>query len=131
MEMLLDDKKETTAGFLERALQHFESQGVKVRKLLTYNGPAYRSKEFRKVRLAKGLKHGRTQPYRPRTNGKAERLIQTALREWAYGPIWQTSDQRNEALNNWLHDYNHHRPHSALKGQPPITRLYNVSSIDS
>jgi transposase len=131
MEMLPDEKKETTAGFLQRALLHFEAQGVRVRKLLTDNGPAYRSKEFKAAREAKGLKHGRTQPYRPRTNGKAERLIQTALREWAYGPVWQTSDDRNQALNNWLHYYNHHRPHSALKGQPPITRLNNVSSIDS
>lgn len=131
MEMLPDEKKETTASFLQRALLHFQSQGVTVRKLLTDNGSPYRSKAFRAMREAFGLKHGRTRPYRPRTNGKAERLIQTALREWAYGPAWQSSDQRNQALAGWLHFYNHHRPHSALGGQPPITRLNNLVGSDT
>jgi hypothetical protein len=126
MEVLPDEKKATTASFLQRALWHFQAQGVTVRKLLTDNGSAYRSKEFKAMREAYGLKHSRTRPYRPRTNGKAERLIQTALREWAYGPTWQTSDQRNQALEAWLHFYNHHRPHSALNGQPPISRLNNL-----
>ena len=130
MEMLPDEKKATTAAFLQRALLHFQGLGVKVRKLLTDNGSAYRSKEFKAMREAYGLKHSRTRPYRPRTNGKAERLIQTALREWAYGPAWQSSDERNQALEAWLHDYNHHRPHSALGGQPPITRLNNLVGND-
>jgi transposase InsO family protein len=95
MEVLPDEKKVTTASFLKRALLHFQAQGVQVRKLLTDNGSAYRSKEFKAMREAYGLKHSRTQPYRPRTNSKAERLIQTALREWAYGPTWQSSDARN------------------------------------
>ena len=131
MEMLPDEKKETTASFLQRALLHFRARGVQVRKLLTDNGSAYRSKEFKDVREAHGLKHSRTRPYRPRTNGKAERLIQTALREWAYGPTWQNSDQRNQALKAWLHYYNHYRPHSALGGQPPVTRLNNLIGNDN
>lgn len=131
MEMLPDEKKETTSAFLQRALLHFQGIGVTIRKLLTDNGSPYRSKAFKAMREAFGLKHGRTRPYRPRTNGKAERLIQTALREWAYGPTWQSSDQRNQALQAWLHFYNHHRPHSALGGQPPITRLNNLVGSDS
>jgi transposase InsO family protein len=131
MEMLPDERKETTAAFLQRALLHFHAQGVQVRKLLTDNGSSYRSKEFKAVREAFGLKHSRTRPYRPRTNGKAERLIQTALREWAYGPTWQNSSQRDQALRAWLHYYNHHRPHSALGGQPPVTRLNNLVSNDT
>ena len=131
MEVLPDEKKDTTASFLQRALLHFQSQGVRVLKLLTDNGSAYRSKEFKAMREAYGIKHSRTRPYRPRTNGKAERLIQTALREWAYGPTWQNSDERNQALKAWLHFYNHHRPHSALGGQPPITRLNNLVGNDT
>jgi transposase InsO family protein len=130
MEMLPDEKKVTTAAFLQRALLHFQAQGVHVRKLLTDNGSAYRSKEFKAMREVFGLKHSRTRPYRPRTNGKVERLIQTALREWAYGRTWQSSDERNQALKAWLHFYNHHRPHSALGGQPPITRLNNLVGND-
>ena len=131
MEVLPDEKKDTTAAFLQRALLHFQAQGVTARKLLTDNGSPYRSKEFRAMREAFGLKHARTRPYRPRTNGKAERLIQTALREWAYGPTWQNSEERNQALSAWLHFYNHHRPHSALGGQPPITRLNNLLGSDT
>jgi len=131
MEVLPDEKKGSTASFLQRALLHFQAQGITVRKLLTDNGSPYRSKEFKAMREAFGLKHSRTRPYRPRTNGKAERLIQTALREWAYGPTWQSSDERNQALNAWLHFYNHHRPHSALGGQPPVSRLNNLVGSDS
>jgi transposase InsO family protein len=131
MEMLPDEKKETTAAFLQRALLQFQAQGVTVRRLLTDNGSPYRSNVFKAMREAFGLKHSRTRPYRPRTNGKAERLIQTALREWAYGPTWQNSDERNQALSAWLYFYNHHRPHSALNGQPPATRLNNLVGNDS
>jgi len=131
MEMLPDEKKDTTASFLQRALLHFQAQGITARKILTDNGSPYRSKVFKAMREAFGLKHSRTRPYRPRTNGKAERLIQTALREWAYGPTWQNSDQRNQALNAWLHFYNHNRPHSALGGQPPVTRLNNLVGSDN
>ena len=131
MEVLPDEKKGTTASFLQRALLHVQAQGVQVRKLLTDNGSPYRSKEFKAMREAFGLKHSRTRPYRPRTNGKAERLIQTVLHEWAYGPTWHGSDERNQALAAWLHFYNHHRPHSALGGQPPVTRLNNLVGNDS
>ena len=131
MEVLPDEKKDTTASFLQRALLHFQAQGVQVRKLLTDNGSPYRSREFKAMRETFGLKHARTRPYRPRTNGKAERLIQTALREWAYGPTWQSSDERNQALSAWLHFYNHHRPHSALGGQPPASRLNNLVGNDT
>ena len=131
MEVLPDEKKETTSAFLQRALWHFQGKGVQVRKLLTDNGSPYRSKDFKAMRETFGLKHSRTRPYRPRTNGKAERLIQTALREWAYGPTWQSSDERNQALGAWLHFYNHHRPHSALGGQPPVTRLNNLVGSDN
>jgi transposase InsO family protein len=131
MEVLPDEKKATTALFLQRALLHFQERGVQVRKLLTDNGSAYRSREFKAMRELFGVKHSQTRPYRPRTNGKAERLIQTALREWAYGPTWQSSEQRNQALQAWLHLYNHHRPHSALGGQPPISRLNNLVGNDS
>jgi transposase InsO family protein len=131
MEILPDEQKATTSAFLQRALLHFQSQGVQIKKLLTDNGSAYRSKEFKAMRESFGLKHSRTRPYRPRTNGKAERLIQTALREWAYGPTWQSSDQRNQALKAWLHFYNHHRPHKALGGQPPVSRLVNLIGTDT
>ena len=131
MEILPDEKEDTTAAFLQRALLHFHAQGVTPRKLLTDNGSPYRSKKFKAMREAYGLKHSRTRPYRPRTNGKAERLIQTALREWAYGPTWQNSNERNQALEAWLHFYNHHRPHSALGGQPPVTRLNNLVGSDT
>jgi transposase InsO family protein len=131
MEVLPDEQKATTSAFLQRALLHFQGLGVQIKKLLTDNGSAYRSKEFKAMRESFGLKHSRTRPYRPRTNGKAERLIQTALREWAYGPTWQSSDERNQALETWLHHYNHHRPHKALGGQPPVTRLVNLVGTDT
>lgn len=98
METLPNAKKEATASSLHRAPLYFESRGVTVQKLLTDNSSAYRSDAFKAMREAFGLKHSRTRPYRPRMNGKAKRLIQTALREWAYGPTWQSSDQRNQAL---------------------------------
>jgi transposase InsO family protein len=130
-EVLPDEKKETTALFLQRALLHFQAMGIQVRKILTDNGSAYRSREFKAMRESFGVKHSRTRPYRPRTNGKAERLIQTALREWAYGPTYQSSDERNQALSAWLHFYNHHRPHKALGGQPPSSRLNNLVGTDT
>ena len=129
--MTRDLNLRVAAAFLQRALLHFQSQGMTIRRILTDNGSPYRSKVFKAMREAFGLKHSRTRPYRPRTNGKAERLIQTALREWAYGPTWQTSDERNKALEAWLHFYNHHRPHSALNGQPPASRLNNLVGNDS
>jgi transposase InsO family protein len=131
MEIMPDEEKDITASFLQRALLHFQSRGVRVIKLLMDNGSAYRSKDFKGMREAYGLKHSHTRNYWPRTNGKAERLIQTALRKWAYGPTWRNSDERNQALKAWLHFYNDHRPHSSLGGQPPASRVNNVFSLDT
>ena len=130
-EVLPDETKATTTAFLYRALLYFQSRGIQVRKLLTDNGPAYRSFAFREARTQLGLKHGFTRPYRPQTNGKAERFIQTAIREWAYGVPYHTSAERTQALKPWLHYYNHHRPHSALGGRPPASRVNNVFSLDT
>lgn len=131
VEVLPDERQETTAAFLQRALLQFQAMGVTVRKLLTDNGSAYRSRAFLEVRQAQGLKHAFTRPYRPRTNGKAERFIQTALREWAYGIAYRSSEERSRALQAWLHHYNHHRPHSALGGKPPASRVNNLLSLDT
>jgi transposase InsO family protein len=132
VEILPNEEKETTAAFLQRALLHFGSQGITVRKLLTDNGGAYRSKVFAQMaREECGLKHSFTRPYRPQTNGKAERFIQTALREWAYRIPYQTSEERSQALAIWLHYYNNHRPHSSLGGRPPASRVNNLFSLDN
>ena len=98
---------------------------------MTDNGSAYRSHLFKSCVARAGLKHIRTKPYTPRTNGKAERFIQTSLREWAYRNAYQTSDQRTQAMTPWITSYNHSRPHSALGGIPPISRLNNVLGFDT
>ena len=90
---------------------------------MTDNGAAYRSTDFRVACHELGIRHLRTKPYTPRTNGKAERFIQTALREWAYATAYRTSAQRTQALRTWIHHYNWHRPHTALDFKPPISRL--------
>ena len=90
---------------------------------MTDNGSCYKSAAFRKACHQLGLRHLRTRPYTPKTNGKAERFIQTCLREWAYAEAYPTSNQRTTALAHWLHHYNWHRPHSALQSLPPISRL--------
>ena len=106
--------------------------GVVIARLLTDNGSAYRSKAFAAVCDELGIKHRFTRPYTPRTNGKAERFIQTALREWAYVATYSNSAHRQAALQPWMHRYNHHRPHSALGYQPPISRIprNNVSNLN-
>jgi transposase InsO family protein len=91
--------------------------------VMTDNGSCYRSRAFRKACRDLGLRHIRTRPYTPKTNGKAERFIQTALREWAYAQAYQSSDRRAEELPVWLRRYNWHRPHGSLKSKPPISRL--------
>ena len=108
--------------FLRASLAYYASLGITVRALLTDNGHCYRSHAFRDACLQLGLKHRFTRPYTPRTNGKAERFIQTALREWAYACIYQNSHQRDAQLPPWLHHYNWHRPHGSLNHAPPITR---------
>ena len=110
-------------AFLKRSLLWFAGLGVTVERVMTDNGSAYRSHRFRQACDQAGLKHKRTRPYTPRTNGKAERFIQTSLREWAYLQAFQSSAERTQAMRPWLHRYNHHRPHSALGGNPPLSRL--------
>jgi transposase InsO family protein len=121
-QMMSDQRSSTTIDFLRRALEFYASHGIRVRALLTDNGSSYRSHQFRQVCLQLGLKHYRTRPYSPQTNGKAERFIQTALREWAYAKHWTDSEQRNQYLAPWAHYYNFARPHGSLAYQPPISR---------
>lgn len=118
-----DEKKESAVAALKAAVAYDESLGVTVARVMTDNGACYKSHAFRDACAALGLKHIRTRPYTPKTNGKAERFIQTALREWAYAQTYQTSDHRTAELPPWLHRYNWHRPHGGLKSQTPISRL--------
>jgi transposase InsO family protein len=123
VEVLADERKTTVIGFVDRALRYFKDLGVEIKQLMTDNGPAYRSKLVARFLEAVQIRHLLTRPYSPQTNGKAERFIQTLLREWAYGRRYRTSYQRSQALWPWLHDYNWHRPHGSLGRRPPITRL--------
>jgi len=122
-QIMPDEKKESATAFLKAALAFYESLGVTVARVMTDNGSCYRSFDFRNTCRDLGLKHIRTKPYTPKTNGKAERFIQTALREWAYAQAYPTSDRRAEELPFWLHRYNWHRPHGGIKSQTPISRL--------
>jgi transposase InsO family protein len=121
-QMLPDQKAETTIGFLHSAVDFFARHGIGVRALLTDNGSCYRSGQFRTACQQMQLQHRRTRPYTPRTNGKAERFIQTALREWAYAKHWTESAQRDQHLQPWTDYYNHQRPHGSLSYKPPISR---------
>jgi transposase InsO family protein len=121
-QMLPDQKAETTIGFLNSAVEFFAMHGIGVRALLTDNGSSYRSSQFRQACLQLQLKHRRTRPYTPRTNGKAERFIQTALREWARAKHWESSEQRDACLKPWTDYYNYQRPHGSLAYKPPISR---------
>ncbi len=121
---VLDDEQATTAvGFLRRAVAHFRAHGIRVERVMTDNGSAYVSVVHALACRALGIKHLRTRPYRPRTNGKAERFIRTLLGGWAYGAIYGTSDERRRALTSWLDFYNRRRPHGSLSHQPPLQRL--------
>jgi len=122
-QVLPDERKQSAVAFLKAALAYYASLGVTIARVMTDNGSCYRSKAFRKACAAAGLKHIRTRPYTPKTNGKAERFIQTALREWAYAQAYPTSDRRAAELPIWLHRYNWHRPHGGIKSQTPISRL--------
>ena len=117
-----NEKADSTVAFLNQALAYYARLGIQFRAILTDNGPAYRSRAFAVACRTLGLKHRFTRPYTPRTNGKAERFIQTALREWAYLRSYQNSNERSQELNSWLHQYNWHRPHSSLGLSPPISR---------
>jgi transposase InsO family protein len=123
VEVLPNEQAPVTLGFLERAVAFYRRLGIRVREVMTDNGPAYLSQLFRLVCRRLGCRHLRTRPYRPRTNGKAERFIQTLLREWAYVRPYTHSWKRTLALRAWLHYYNHHRPHGSLDGQSPFSRL--------
>lgn len=123
LEVLDDDKGATCVGFLERAVEFFARHGIVVQRVMTDNGTGYCSKVHAAAIVRLGVKHIRTQPYRPRTNGKAERFIQSMLRECAYAASYQSHRQRAHALRRWLVYYNKRRPHSALGYQPPLSRL--------
>lgn len=129
VEILTDETGNTASGFLQRAVAWFAERDVRIERVMTDNGAAYLSRTFRALCALMGMKHIRTRPYTPRTNGKAERFIQTALREWAYERPFKTSAARAAMLWQWLHRYNWHRPHSALNGNPPMWRLAGVSNL--
>ena len=118
-----DEKADSAVPFLKAAVAYYKSLGIKVERVMTDNGPCYKSFTFRDACIDLGIKHIRTKPYTPKTNGKAERFIQTSLREWAYAQAYPTSDRRAEELPIWLHRYNWHRPHGGIKSQTPISRL--------
>jgi transposase InsO family protein len=122
-QIMPDEKKHSVAAFLQAAVAYYESLGVKIVRVMTDNGGGYISFAFRDACRDLGLRHVRTRPYRPQTNGKAERFIQTALREWAYAKAYTHSDCRTGELPTWLHQYNWHRPHGSLKARTPISRL--------
>jgi len=122
-EVLSDEKATTAVGFLRRALEFFRRHGIEVERLLTDNGSPYRSTIHAVACRALGIRHLRTRPYRPQTNGKAERFIRTLLGGWAYGAIYRTSAERTTALDGWLWHYNHQRRHSALGHKPPVARI--------
>jgi len=123
IEVLEDERAQTAIGFLRRALAHFARYGIKVERVMTDNGSAYRSAIHALACRALGIRHLRTRPYRPCTNGKAERFIRTLLGGWAYGAIYGSSQERRRALPGWLDYYNCLRPHRSLGNQPPLARL--------
>jgi transposase InsO family protein len=125
VEVLGDEHAETAIAFLERAVAWFAEQGLEVKAVLSDNGSCYR-RSFSEACHRLGLKHLQTRPYRPRTNGKAERFIQTLINEWAYARVYGTSAERTQQLQNWLTHYNFRRPHGALGHHPPATRLNNL-----
>ena len=126
------EDKQTATGFLERAIAWYRASGIQPRRLLTDNGKVFTSGTFNEV-LLQGLepRHTFTCRYCPRTNGKAERFIQTMLREWAYRRSYSSSAKRRRALPRWLHYYNFHRQHSSLGGKPPVSRVNNLFSRDT
>ncbi|MER5972863.1 IS481 family transposase [Streptomyces sp. NPDC002055] len=125
-EVLADERKETAAGFWQRANAFFAAHGITVERVLTDNGSCYKSKAFTQTLAAAGITHKKIRPYRPQTNGKVERFNRTLLDEWAYQRPYQTNTERTQALADFLHTYNHHRCHTALDGHPPISRVNNA-----
>jgi transposase InsO family protein len=129
VEVLDDEKAVSAVGFLRRAVKHFSSYGITVEALITDNGSAYRSTVHAIACRALSIRHLRTRPYRPQTNGKAERFIRTLLGGWAYGAIYRDSRERNAALGGWIDFYNRRRPHGALSHKPPIARLNELNNL--
>ena len=121
--VMKNERQGCAIAFLRAAVAYYASLGVKVERVMTDNGPCYKAFAFRKACKRLGLRHIRTRPYTPKTNGKAERFIQTSLREWAYARAYETSRQRAAELPYWLHRYNWHRPHGSIGSMPPISRL--------
>jgi transposase InsO family protein len=126
VEVLGDEKATTAVGFLRRAVEFFARHGITVERVITDNGSPYRSAAHAIACRILRIRHLRTRPYRPQTNGKAERFIRTLLEGWAYGAIYATNHERITALDGWLWTYNHHRRHSAIGRQAPISRLNNL-----
>jgi transposase InsO family protein len=127
VELHPDQTAATVTGFVERALAYLAEHGITARRLMTDNAFAYvKNRSLRELLTERGIRHLTTQPYRPRTNGKVERFHQTMAREWAYGRSYTSHHDRNQALPDWLDNYNRHRPHSSIGDQPPISRIYNV-----
>lgn len=124
-EILTDEKKETAAGFWIRANAFFESHGITVKRVLTDNGSCYRSGAFTAA-LGDTVVHKFTRPYRPQTNGKVERFNRTLAQEWAYAHTYTSDEARAATYQQWVHDYNHHRPHTGIGGKSPIERVHNV-----
>jgi transposase InsO family protein len=127
-EVLTDEKATTAVGFLRRAVRFYRRYGIQVEQVITDNGSAYVSIAHAVACRGLRIRHLRTRPYRPQTNGKAERFIRTMLAGWAYGPIYGSSNERTKALDGWLSHYNHRRRHSALGHQPPVTRTNLLGS---
>ncbi|WP_193107516.1 integrase core domain-containing protein, partial [Brachybacterium sp. FME24] len=125
-EICTDEKAATAVGVLYRARAWFAARGVVVQRVLSDNGACYRSHAWRDACAELGIKHKRTRPYRPQTNGKIERFHRTLGDGWAYARFYDSTAERNAALPDWLHFYNHHRAHSAIGGHPPVTRLTNL-----
>ena len=128
-EVLSDERAATCIAFLVRCLRFYRRHGITVERLMTDNGSAYRSTVHAIACRALKIKHIRTKPYRPRTNGKAERFIRTLLSGWAYGAIYRNSAERTKALSGWLDEYNYRRPHGALSHKPPAARLNELNNL--
>jgi transposase InsO family protein len=125
-EALDDEKTVTVIAFWLRAMAFFAAHGIAIEAVLTDNGSPYRSRDFGAACAAAGVRHKRTRPYRPQTNGKVERFNRTLLDEWAYVRVYRTNHARNQALGSWLHRYNHHRCHTSLGGATPMSHVTNV-----
>jgi transposase InsO family protein len=129
VEVLSDEKAATAIAFMQRAIAFYARHGITIQRVMTDNGSAYRSTIHAFACRALGVRHLRTRPYRPRTNGKAERFIRTLLGGWAYGAIYGSSQERTNALDGWIWTYNHRRPHGSLSHKPPIARLNEPNNL--